>query len=212
MSELANSVRTTWGLNRPKGPSDRVSLRLSGLQQPLVLEKWSREETFSNFPIFIEYIRHENDLLNHRTTWFVAVQAALAAGIGFLFYNKAIDVASTMAGCFIKFNWSAAHILSMWSLICLIGIATSSAARRSVDAALYAQDTLDLLWRHHANPQIAAMLPDMMGGKGSYASESGGSFAMDLPTMSLDLWKFLILLPMGSYVLKLFSLRYIHYC
>lgn len=201
--ELQDGFRSAWGFTRPLGPRDRKTYRDQMIETEREAGRWSERESIAMYQVFIDYVRHENDLINHRTTWFLAIQGLTSAGAGFLLNGSASIYVHSLLAPNLALNMGAAKFLLMWLLVAMAGILSAAAARRSIDAALHALDTLDAHWCAHAHPDIAAHFPAMMGGMTTPKSNFGGSFAIDLPSIALTVWRLLVLVPVLALVIKL---------
>jgi hypothetical protein len=93
-------------------------------------------------------IRHENDLVNHRLTWLLALEGFLFAGIGFA-WDKLPD-----NKCDLVFLFS------------VIGMAAAGSATVVLDAAHYAIMTLGYWWDRHKPKDFLG--PDVMGYRGHH--------------------------------------------
>src|SRR5271155_2266738 len=52
------------------------------LPQPTPTPKYSRTHLMRHYKIYRDYMKHEDDLLNHRTTWLLIFQGFLFATLG----------------------------------------------------------------------------------------------------------------------------------
>ena len=145
-------------------------------------------ETLAIYGVYIDYIRHENDLLNHRTTWFIAIESLLVAGAAYLllrYFESAIALVSGHP------DETLPHIIEFviaGAMLCAFGIATARAASRSINGAIASQCQLDVKWRELAKHLAGAkMLPDMMGGKCT-PPQDGQHFAGRLVFTMLVFW------------------------
>lgn len=141
------------------------------------------------YGIYIDYIRHENELLNHRTTWFLAIETVLIAAAGYLLLTYFESVVSHVAG---DADESLAHIAEFFLagiVLCAFGLITAQGAGRSIKAALDAQDSLVDHWNRLKLPKAEVnRLPDLMGGKSLKAKLDGGHLADLLVKAAKAFW------------------------
>ena len=140
------------------------------------------------FQVFISYIRHENELLHHRTTWFLAIQSLLAAATGFVFNTYLGHVVKYLNGSAALPSVEASQAAFMWIACAFIGVGTSHNACISINAALRAQDAVEALWKATASASVRAQLPDMMGGKRDLKAKRGGRLAKQISAYTRGIW------------------------
>lgn len=142
------------------------------------------------FELYRDYLKHEDNLVNHRLTWLVSVQSFLIATFGFS-YQKKFEVISQ---AILDSKLSALEntiFLYDWFLffLVLIGLGTSFSAWRSVSAAVRAINRLKLGWKKIIGSQPQHYhLPDITGGGDEKASDDGVRLSLGLPRFFLFFW------------------------
>lgn len=157
----------------------------------------SREIVVAAYDKYIEYIRHENELLNYRTTWFITIQASLILAISFIlqkFFDALWNVFSKSGT---QVSAEGEQMIGLFCFIalsfCIIGCITAYASWRSIEAALKAQSAICQRWTAlFASSATEFGLPDLMGGGDPDATRLGGSFARWIPPIMLSLWLILL--------------------
>jgi hypothetical protein len=141
-------------------------------------EPMTEDQLTARYLVYIDYIRHENELLNHRTTWFLAIETVIIAGAGYLLLSYFESIASHL---YRQPDSPFPHVLEFmlaWGTLCCFGMIAARSAARSIKAALDAQDTLTDHWNALTSGEaLVSKLPDLMGGKSQSAREDGGYFA-----------------------------------
>lgn len=156
------------------------------------------------YGIYISYIRHENELLHHRTTWFLAIQTALGAAIGFVFRKYfQISAAYALSPDMVP-PLAVIEAAAMWLACCFFGGFTSWNAYVSIKAAQKAQDKIEWLWETSFTEQERAEFPDMMGGKSSHKAKNGGRLARMLSAVITGFWITLLAPPLALAISKAF--------
>lgn len=124
--------------------------------------------TAERYQICIEYIRQENDLINHRMTWFLAIQGALATGFGILTITYAKPIAKFFAWLSrYSFPFSTADAVTAIALLIIIGIAgiySAEDSRQSIGYAISSQQRIEQLWIDNTTPAERATYPTMRFG------------------------------------------------
>ena len=146
------------------------------------------------FEIYRDYMKHEDNLINFRVTWFMALQAAMFAAYGFL----AQDVFRSGAfkygdGLFPLMHGLQPFRPSPWLavvvLLCVFGMMSSVISLFSVRAASRAMKALSRRWRDTVlQGREYEPLPDVMGAGDRRAVVLGWLFAHALPVASLMVW------------------------
>lgn len=153
-----------------------------------VSDKIPPPEILQLYQNYIDYVRHENDLLNHRTTWFVAIESLLIAGAGYLLLEYFESAIALVQG---EPDEKLPHIIEFLlagSVLNIFGLTVGLAARRSIRAAIASQCKLDDEWRAlSVNLDPQSVLPDMMGGKCT-PPKDGQHFADRLVFLVLIFW------------------------
>jgi hypothetical protein len=141
-------------------------------------EPMTEAELTARYLIYIDYIRHENELLNYRTTWFLAIETVIIAGAGYLLLNYFESIAFHL---YRQPDSPFPHVLEFmiaWGTLCCFGMIAARSAARSIKAALAAQETLTNHWIALTSGEaLVSNLPDLMGGKSLSARDDGGYFA-----------------------------------
>ncbi len=163
-------------------------------ERPKTHRELTDDEFLDMYRIYIDYIRHENDLLNQRTTWFMTAQAALILVASYLL-QKYLEV----FGGFFKdksfsdLNYELKNMVVLlvlfWAVVCLLGIVTAASASRSIKAAVKAQQCLEERWAEKFLVRADELgLPRLMGGGDREAGGKGGYFAEKLPPLLIGAW------------------------
>lgn len=147
-------------------------------------------DTLALYQVYADYVRHENDLLNHRTTWFVAIETVLVAGAAYLLLRYFESAIALVLG---RPDEKLPHIIEFiiaGLALCGFGLVAALAARRSIKAAIASQCALDATWRRLIADGLrgADNLPDLMGGKCAEPAD-GQHFADRLVDTILFFWK-----------------------
>lgn len=159
------------------------------------------------YRLYIDYVRHENDLLHQRVTWFTTMQAALILVACYLMqrYFDSVWIAAKAAAAFDpKQQGLLLQLTLFWSFTCGLGVLSAWTARTSITAALEAQDCLCDRWAARfltVSERIG--LPPLMGGGSPRARSNGGSFAKNLPTVLGVCWLAFLVLGLGFVGTKL---------
>lgn len=175
------------GFYRPRGPKAKIMENFSS-------EDFCKLENleisyYQYYQIMIEYIRHENDLINHRTTWFLATQVFIAAAAGYVFSKYAGFLSKLLFSNGIHPDLKGVLISIFWVLLCFFGLIVAATCRNSIDAATYAKHTIKKLWEETADPDWRKCFPSLTGGKTkTIADGTGSKFAGHLPSLSILLW------------------------
>ncbi|NML04251.1 hypothetical protein [Sphingomonas sp. G-3-2-10] len=143
------------------------------------------------YRVYLDYVRHENELINQRNTWFLAAQGFLIAAGGFLLQNGFTVVASVWFDISYATLINAGKYWTMWLVCCWSGIVVSRQALRSIYGARKSQEALEVLWLKASSPSVRAILPDLRGGKDAPpASEDreGRGIGRGLSSYTLRLW------------------------
>ena len=145
------------------------------------------------YKIYIDYIRHENDLMHQRTTWFLAIQSLLFASFGYLILTYFESSASYI---FLSPDVPVPKIVELYieSLtICTFGMVSTKSAEKSIKAARLAQNSLVDKWELIRNSTLhqdtlADTFPRLMGGNSKDAEDDGGHFAESIVGISKLTW------------------------
>lgn len=102
-------------------------------------------ETLAMYEFLFKYIQCENQLVNQRTTWFITLNS-------FLFASIALVVSANDGGGDLVFRdvW----IVSFGLVISIVGLASSFAAHKSIEAAFNAVKALKDYWVDRWEPNF----------------------------------------------------------
>jgi hypothetical protein len=144
------------------------------------------EDAIAHHRRLYEYVCKENDLLNHRTTWFLAIQTAVIFGFSVTLRSHSevlydILIEGTEIAAFVNNRAEVTEALVFWLLCCALGWLSANGAGRSIRAGIIAQQTLSRFWDHNYAEHFEALgLPRLMGGYSSQADREGAHFADSL--------------------------------
>jgi len=159
--------------------------------------------TLAMFSTYRLYEEHENNLLNHRTTWLVTINSVIIATFGFS-CQKLLEVIERIA----EFDNGEAHTKhrikeylegslddyrKFLVALAIIGLIVSLWSTLSISAAVRAQVVLRRKWKRFSSRPDAVWLPDLSGGGSKYASRLGGWMALGLPIFLSILWIIIII-------------------
>lgn len=167
--------------------------------EPSFNEKERHIEYFKNFPseqldklfiLYRDYLKHEDVLINYRTTWLVSVQSFLIATFGFSYQKKFEVLAQAIEKSAVAKLEISIYLYDFFMvLLIVIGVFTSVAAMRSVSAAVLAINELKEKWEAIIKyyPPLYH-LPNITGGGNTTASAIGAGLALRLPRGFLISW------------------------
>lgn len=150
---------------------------------------------------FRDYIQHEDQLINHRTTWLITVQSFLWATYG-LSYQKKYEVYAKLKE--LKLDpaalGSATEEYNGFMLVlAVVGLFTALVSYFSVKAAADAIDSLNQQWMNHPMKKLAdGMLPGITGGGNIWASWFGILISKGMPVLFSFLWALTLLVILSS--------------
>jgi hypothetical protein len=138
------------------------------------------KQSKSLFKIYRDYMKHEDDLLNHRTTWLLVIQGFLFATLGVLgewiLPNKTPDLLRTERQ-FLVF------------VLAIVGLTIASVAYLSIKAANDAIDSLEKKWNNlRIRYEGWELLPDIAGGGHPKAKGRGKKPALWIPRVIFLAW------------------------
>lgn len=172
--------------------------RPAGLRENAVrTDRMRPAEPLELYAICIEYIRHENELMHQRTTWFLAIQSLLGAAIGYIFKEYYVSFADYLSGRPDMMRPPALS-LTMWLACCVVGTLTGINAFISIRAAQKAQDRVEDLWKGSFDSSVLDCFPDMMGGKNSTDNKKGGRLARVLAFSASIAWPLLAIMVLAT--------------
>lgn len=110
---------------------------------------------------------HENNLINHRTTWLILIQTVIMATFGFS-SQKFYEVYEKTASCS-GADVKTAAINNSWFLLfmlllCVAGLSASIAGYLSIKSATNAQEGVRNLWISQSRKYPDIWLPPLAGG------------------------------------------------
>jgi len=144
------------------------------------------------YGVYRSYAQHEDNLINHRTTWLVTVTSFLITTLGLVF-QAGLTTASTFAKLPAAERVEVADLhkalLAGWTffsaLVILAGLGTSLTALFSVRAAHLALYRLKAKWEQ---VEAADLLPELLGGGHRRAVVYGLHMPNVLPATFLAIW------------------------
>ncbi len=158
------------------------------------------------YKLFRSYLEHEDNLVNHRTTWFIQLHSFLIASYGLIFSSlvtiKLDRSIENVAASYFLAGLAAAVLVA----ITIIGLISAKTTQKSVIAAVKAirelENDWDALLLGVAGPQFARghklypSLPGLSGGGRKKSWRDGKSLAVRLPATLSYLWIVAIFLPL----------------
>ena len=143
------------------------------------------------YKIHRDYLEHEDNLINHRTTWLITIQSFLLATFGFT-YQKRYEVAAKL------YEHSQASLSALgqvnveyhifMAILCVIGVGVSITAFLSIESATLAIKGLKKSWSNVANGNNTSHLPELTAGGDSKAESRGFGMPLVLPIAFGILW------------------------
>jgi hypothetical protein len=154
--------------------------------------------------LYRDYIKHENVLINYRTTWLITIQAFLITTFGFSYQkrfevissiirdenNKIIDIQGNL-----PILQDTLHQYGLFIIfLSVIGIATSFFAFLSINAAIRSIKAVRDKWHHISgyissiNYTIIGHLPTITGGGDKFAYQNGKKISQFLPIFFILFW------------------------
>lgn len=160
------------------------------------------------FELYRDYIKHEDELINHRVGWFIQLHSFLIASYGIIFAALVTTFSAQGAPAF---GGVAIQVLAAALLvgIALIGLESAGAAEGSIAAAHDAITSLNQSWKAQvARWGEGCSLPDIIRGarrldskeQAARRSDADGSeLHRKLPLALQRLWKVSFAVP-GAFV------------
>ncbi len=153
---------------------------------------------------FCDYTKHEDLLINQRTTWLLASQSILFAA------TAAILIAALRID---DWNLELEFALFVIMLFCIFGILFCRATFISISAADKALHNLDDIWKNEWSSHSHGLLPTITGGEKSYVSEDvdfsksnhgkGSYISRRLPLIFGLIWVILLCYIVGFFTINL---------
>lgn len=146
----------------------------------------------SRYTLLIQYIQHEDGLLNWRMTWNLSLQGILGTAFGFIINSH------TASNAISSKDWM---LLPISLILCCIGFLISHWSYKSIEAAILSVGTLrqyipEEILRQNALPQLTSA--------GELESlRNGSSLATNLPRTMRLIWILLFLIDAAIVVFKL---------
>jgi hypothetical protein len=155
------------------------------------------------FNLYRDYVRHQYDLINHRTTWYATMQAFLFGAFGFSIQKKAEvagDHPDKLSACATAVNHITCNIVGQldWAIIffCVVGMAISCVVWRVMKAASDPIQELYRVWEPIANCEHAkgnAHVPYLTGGMDEKHANAGRKYTMWLPVIIGIIWLLILI-------------------
>jgi len=151
----------------------------------------SFEHLKTQYDIFRDYMKHEDDLLNHRTTWHLVVQGFLLGALGLVIHRPADNA--------VEANPEVHHALALY--ISLTGLVVGAVALFGVAAANFAIWKLWGEWKSQVEPKYESPLPVLPGiaGAGSrMAWWMGAAPPIAIPLVLTIIWSIILHMSLGN--------------
>lgn len=171
------------------------------------------------YELYRSYIQHEDNLVNHRTTWLITTQSFLIATFG-LSYQKKYEMAHKimeLSFCqkaidalerpIIEYNIFLLVLAFSGFSIAILTIYSVRAAQNAIFSLQGKWNSINFIWRNRmkddGNAQLFDLFPEIIGG-GSDTEKKGARFATWLPIFFAILWVIVIVFT----VVTLFGVQY----
>lgn len=155
------------------------------------------------YQIYIEYIRHENELIHQRNTWFLATQGVLLAGLAVFIQNGFDSFISALRFLTFDSTLGATKYMLVWYSCCAAGLLTSQQANRALKGAWRSQSAIETLWEKQ-EAELRNILPDLKGGKNApKPHQKAPGLASGMSQMGIRFWWIALSLPIGALVIRL---------
>lgn len=149
------------------------------------------EELVAHYRIFRDYLQHEDDLINHRSTWHHTIQGLLFTALG-VTLAKLDPTADRQAAAVQK---------ALIVLLPVLGMSISLAAFLSIRAATQALDELRNQWRgliEVYGDEAWPTLPGLTGAGNQWAIRWGKAPAYVIPVVIGAAWLALLLIALSQ--------------
>jgi hypothetical protein len=142
------------------------------------------DEMKSLYEIYRSYMTHEDDLINHRSTWHLLIQ-------GFLFATFGVLGEWQSEGKRWLFH---SHKNQLVFILAICGFLIAIAALCSIIAANIALTSIRKKWRWIicGNAQVSLFFPDIAGGGSFWARGLGMTPAVCIPCIVAGAWGFIL--------------------
>jgi hypothetical protein len=134
------------------------------------------------YAVYRDYAKHEDDLINHRLSWNLAVQSMM-----FTAYGVSVGLLKSDRQPVVPFLRGARQLLTLFPLI---GGAAGSLVLISVVAAVLALRRLDGKWRQ-IPVEHKDRLPDLTGGGNRLATVMGHFAQIGIPLGVVVAWLYI---------------------
>jgi hypothetical protein len=203
-------VRRIWTIavrrRQPEAPA-RAKPQFDGY--PIRVDKESPVSFKDIFDLYRHYLIHQYDLLNHRTNWFIGINAFLLTTYGFTIQKK-LEVTRSIARVPDGFPDALISANNFLIIISLFGAALSVLAFLLLRAAIWPIDDLHKLFNKFAEqfgeaesgagePRTVAYMPYIVGGLSD--KTYGPTFTMCIPALLLATWLAISVLTIDPHLL-----------
>jgi hypothetical protein len=146
------------------------------------------EDSKIYFDLIRDYVKHEDNLINNRISWFINIQSFLIASVA-LGVSSVVYIFSKS-----EFSTSSWFLTSfVFIFVCIIsnmGAFYSEKARLSIQAAEETIGELSRLWNTYADRSRFPHLPGVAGAGKDVLVQRGSSLQAEIPAYMLKYWKF----------------------
>lgn len=144
------------------------------------------------YDLYRDYIKHEDTLINYRSSWLGVIQSFLITGYVLTLQKKfelAVKLAEANPERFEYIKASMYHLELFLLLVSGCGIALGWVALRSIGAAIDALQNLETSYReHHEQLSAAQHLPSITGGGHNRAAIAGVALPSSFPAVMMAFW------------------------
>jgi hypothetical protein len=161
----------------------------------------SDEHANNVYRAYRDYIVHEDDLVNQRTTWSITIQAFVIAIFG-LTYQKKMESIVSFYGLDDKTTNYTLELLNklviqfdqFLLIIAIFGLVVASISGAAVYAAQRAIRFVSLKWTSECSgKQVFSQFPSLTGGGNAFSTRLGHVFPLVLPLFLVGFWLFVVL-------------------
>jgi hypothetical protein len=152
--------------------------------------RWD-EDRAEHYRLFREYVQHEDDLINHRSTWHNTIQGLLFTALAFALQWKPETADNPHAALLQK---------TLTILLPLLGIGNAWAGYLSIRAATKALDALNQKWTKICetySDESKHSLPPLTGAGDKWAIKWGKAPAFSIPLLIGAAWIVLLEVSVG---------------
>lgn len=181
-------------ISNPLGQDGKISLKP---------EEPSRAEAL--YGLVRDYMKHEDKLVQDRTSWLVTVQSFLLTTFG-LSVQKRLEVLAAHPKASPD---ELRHYGWFLFMLMVVGLATSLVSLISIRAAVKAGEALERWWAGMlCDHSWLKYLPPVMGGGDAWARHNGVKLQLYLPRMFLVLWSVVIFYALCIYMKVSFKIEW----